>query len=476
MLDPGRTILHLDLDAFYCTVEEQRDPGLRGQPFAVGARPEERGVVASCSYAARRFGVRSAMPTSQALRLCPQLVIVPSRQAVYRSVSGQVMARLHALTPLVEQISIDEAFLDVTALVIPHQEEVSARAIARRLQQQIQQELGLSCSLGIASNKMMAKIASDFGKSQVTSGQSPQAICVVPFDKEAAFLAQLPVSALWGVGPKTETRLKSLNIHTIGQLAQRSLQELVRRFGAHGYDLFQHARGIDKRAIETTREAKSISSETTFVEDVEDWEALAGVLGELSLDVAIHLHRKNLQGDTIKIKVRWTDFTTPTRQMTLPQATDQAAVIEEAALELLRQLWAPGQPVRLLGVGVAGLTTVRQLSLWSETNTSWESANSEAQPFEQQPPVLTDDSKVVEENTTEESRPNESKANESKAIPAIMPVIIHDKAVHDEDSDEGEDNEWVRRQRQVQRVIIELQERYGPNIIHLGLVHQNDPE
>jgi DNA polymerase-4 len=455
MLDSIRTILHLDLDAFYCTVEEQRDPSLHGQPFAVGARPEQRGVVASCSYAARRFGVRSAMPMSQAVRLCPQLLIVPSRHAVYQDVSLQVMAHLHALTPLIEQISIDEAFLDVTSLVIPHQEATSARVIARHLQRQIKQELGLSCSLGVASNKMMAKIANDYGKSQITSGHSPQAICVVPFGEEAAFLAPLPVSALWGVGPKTEARLKGLNLHTIGQLAGYPLKELVRRFGSHGYDLFQHARGIDKRAIETSREAKSISSETTFVDDVEEWEALEAVLREQADDVAVHLHRKSLQGDTIKIKVRWADFTTPTRQKTLPQATDQAAVIAEAALELLRQLWAPSQRVRLLGVGVAGLTTVRQLSLWDEPETRKESGNRDTQPFDAQSLVLTeDDSKAVEENTTE-----------SMAIPVIMP----DKAVDDES--EGGGHEWVHKQRQVQRAIIELQERYGPNIIRLGPVH-----
>ena len=452
MLDPRRTILHLDLDAFYCTVEEQRDPALHGQPFAVGARPEERGVVASCSYAARRFGVRSAMPMSQALRVCPQLLIVPSRHAVYRSVSRQVMARLHALTPLVEQISIDEAFVDVTSLVIPGQEGASARVIARRLQKQIQQELGLSCSLGVATNKMMAKIASDYGKSQVTSGHSPQAICVVPFGDEAVFLAPLPVSALWGVGPKTEARLKSLNIHTIGQLAQRPMQELVRRFGSHGYDLFQHARGIDKRAIETSREAKSISSETTFVENVEVWDALAAVLQELSLDVAVHLHRKNLQGDTIKIKVRWADFTTPTRQMTLPQATDQAEVIVEAAHQLLRQLWAPGQPVRLLGVGVSGLTTVRQLNLWSKPEAS--SVNTS---LANQPLVLAEDSNlVVGENTSEGS--------------LSIPTVISDEMLHEH----GARDEWVRKQRQVQQAIVELQERYGPNIVRLGPTYQKE--
>lgn len=457
MLAPRRTILHLDLDAFYCTVEEQRDSTLRGKPFAVGARPEERGVVASCSYAARRFGVRSAMPTSQALRLCPQLVIVPSRHAVYRAVSQQVMARLHALTSQVEQISIDEAFLDVTALVIPAQEAATARVIARHLQQQMQQELGLSCSLGVASNKMMAKIASDYGKSQVTSGRSPKAICVVPFGEEAAFLAPLPVSALWGVGPKTEAQLKDLNLHTIGQLAEQSLKELVRRFGSHGYDLWQHAHGVDNRDIQTSRETKSISSETTFVEDVAEWDTLTQVLKEQSAEVADHLRRKKLQGNTVKIKVRWADFTTPTRQMTLPHPTDQAKVIEEAALQLLSQLGAPLRPVRLLGVGVGGLTAVRQLSLWSEPETRTEMP-------------------LLKENHAEALRSEQPEARTtialSKSDDSEDALVAQEETV----SPTLAPDEWARKQRRIQRAIIELQERYGPHIVHLGAVDQSSRE
>jgi DNA polymerase-4 len=456
MLSARRTILHLDLDAFYCTVEEQRDPGLRGQPFAVGARPEERGVVASCSYAARRFGVRSAMPTSQALRSCPSLLIVPTRHAVYREVSRQVMARLHALTPQVEQLSIDEAFLDVTGLVTPNQEVTTARLLAHRLQQQMQQELGLSCSLGVASNKMMAKIASDYGKSQVTDGRSPAAICVVPFGEEAAFLAPLPVSALWGVGPKTGAQLRALNLHTIGQLAQRSVQELVRRFGSHGYDLWQHARGIDNRDIQISRETKSISSETTFVEDVEEWDALAEVLREQAAEVASHLQRKKLQGNTIKIKVRWADFTTPTRQMTLPQATDQAGVIEEAALQLLRQLWLPPRPVRLLGVGVGGLTTVRQLSLWAEPAAEATALTLGADAIDADVlvgPHQNAQHLVVPDGVLLDPEPGAPAA--SIASGAFL--------------GNGVSKHGVSKRQQVQRAIAKLQQRYGSDIIHLGL-------
>ena len=196
-----RTIIHLDLDAFFCGVEEQRDPTLRGRPFAVGGRPEHRGVVASASYAARQFGVRSAIPMARAVRLCPDLVVVPPTFAAYRAVSHQVMERLYALTPLVEQLSIDEAFLDVTALGAP------GVAVASRLQATIHTDLGLSCSLGIATNKLVAKIATDIGKGRVRSGMMPHAICVVPPGDEAAFLAPLPATALWGVGPKTAAKL-----------------------------------------------------------------------------------------------------------------------------------------------------------------------------------------------------------------------------------------------------------------------------
>ncbi|MBI4771414.1 MAG: DNA polymerase IV, partial [Chloroflexi bacterium] len=204
-----RKILHLDLDAFFCAVEEQRDPALRGQAFAVGGRPEARGVVASCSYAARRFGVRSAMPMARAVKLCSGLIIVPSRHKVYSDVSRQVMERLYDLTPLVEQISIDEAFLDVSDL------PESGEALARRLQATMRDELRLPCSLGVATNKLVAKIASDVGKAAARTGAPPNAILVVPPGEEAAFLAPLPAAALWGVGPKTATRLAGLGIHTI---------------------------------------------------------------------------------------------------------------------------------------------------------------------------------------------------------------------------------------------------------------------
>jgi DNA polymerase-4 len=355
----ARTIIHLDLDAFFCAVEEQRDPTLRGRPFAVGGRPEHRGVVASASYAARQFGVRSALPMAQALRLCPQLVVVPPTFTAYRAASQQVMARLHALTPLVEQLSIDEAFLDVTDRAEP------GDTLAARLQATIRDDLALACSLGVATNKLVAKIATDVGKSLVRSGKMPQAICIVPPGDEAAFLAPLPATALWGVGPKTAEKLAELSIHTIGDIAAWPAADLARRFGQHGDDLARRARGVDDRPIMTERAAKSISQETTFARDVTDRELLERTLRKQADEIAQKLRRADLLGTTVKLKLRWPDFTTPTRQFTLRQPTDEPEEIAEAALRLFQQLWTGEQAVRLIGVGVSGLgSPPRQLGLW----------------------------------------------------------------------------------------------------------------
>jgi len=354
-----RTIIHLDLDAFFCAVEEQRDPSLRGKLFAVGGRPESRGVVSSASYAARQFGVRSAMPMARAVRLCPDLLVVPSNFSAYRAASQQVMERLHRLTPLVEQISIDEAFLDVTALGEP------GDVLAAQLQATIRDDLALSCSLGVATNKLVAKVATDVGKSLVRSGKIPQAICVVPPGDEAAFLAPLPATALWGVGPKTAEKLSELGMHTIGDIAAWPAADLARRFGQHGDDLARRARGIDDRPIVTERATKSISQETTFARDVTDRALLERTLREQASEIAQKLRREDLMGTTIKLKIRWPDFTTPTRQLTLPQPTDEPEVITEAALRLFGQIWTSEQAVRLIGVGVSGLgAPPRQLSLW----------------------------------------------------------------------------------------------------------------
>jgi DNA polymerase IV len=355
-----RTILHLDLDAFFCAVEELRDPALHGKPFAVGGQPNERGVVASCSYAARARGVHSAMPMIQALRLCREMLIVPPHRSAYEAQSEQVMTRLQNLSPLVEQISIDEAFVDVSDIREP------TAAIARKLQVQIWDELRLPCSVGVASNKLVAKIATETGKKTARGPGYPRALTVVPAGSEAEFLAPLPVSRLWGVGPKTEKRLSELGVHTIGELAAWDEHELAARFGENGRELARHARGIDERPVVTERETKSISQEITFARDVRDDKLLEATLKELSVEVGKSLRRERLAGSTVKLKLRWPDFTTLTRQTTLPTSTDQDDEIHTTALSLLRKVREKNQAVRLIGVGVSHLgPPVRQMDLWA---------------------------------------------------------------------------------------------------------------
>jgi DNA polymerase IV len=361
-----RTILHLDLDAFFCAVEENENPSLRGKAFAVGGKPEERGVVASCSYAARRNGVRSAMPMSKAIRLNPGLLIVPSRHRLYGEVSHKVMAILHEQTPLVEQISIDEAFLDISDI------RDEAEPSGRRLQARIRDELHLPCSIGIASNKLLAKLATEVGKALALQrikaqglAEPPNAVTVVGFGEEAAFLHPLPVDMLWGVGPKTSARLTELGIRTIGDLAKWPESELIRMFGENGRDLARHSKGIDDRPIVTERETKSISQEVTFSKDVREDKVLEDTLREQSVEIARQLRKNNLAGKTIKLKIRWPDFTTLTRQITLNDPTDQYQVIVKAAMDLLKSIRKPNQAVRLIGVGVTGLgEPMRQLGLW----------------------------------------------------------------------------------------------------------------
>ncbi|HSG41575.1 MAG TPA: DNA polymerase IV [Anaerolineales bacterium] len=362
----SRTILHLDLDAFFCSVEETRNPELRGKPFAVGGKPDERGVVASCSYAARKMGVRSAMPMSRAVRLCPGLIIVPSRHRIYGQVSKQVMERLHDVSGLVEQISIDEAFLDISDI------GDKPERVARGLQTRIRSELHLPSSIGIASNKLVAKIATEVGKGLALKRikaqglvESPNAVTVVPYGEEAAFLSPLPADMLWGVGAKTSQRLTEFGIHTIGDIANWPESELIRLFGENGRGLSRHAKGIDNRPVVTERETKSISQEVTFSVDVRDDKVLQKRIREQAARVASQLRKQGLAGSTIKLKIRWPDFTTLTRQTTLGHRTDQEDEIAKAALEMMDNVRKPNQAVRLIGVGVSGLgQPIRQLGLW----------------------------------------------------------------------------------------------------------------
>jgi DNA polymerase-4 len=356
-----RKILHLDLDAFFCSVEENNDPSLRGKPFVVGGQPGERGVVASCSYAARMYGVHSAMATGRAVRLCPDLIIISHRHADYGIISKKVMEYLKTLTPLIEQISIDEAFLDLSDL------PDSGDKLAISIQQYIWENFNLPCSIGVATNKLVAKIATNVGKASKRSNLPPRAIKVVSQGTEAEFLAPLPTQALWGIGPKTSARLACLGIHTIGDIVRWPKEERTKHLGKYGDELYKHAQGIDESEIHTSHGVKSVSNETTFARDVDDLQTLYETLHKLSESVGRRLRKKNLSGNTIKLKLRWHNFTTLSRQATLTNSTNDDYEIYSAAKKLFNTAWQSGKRVRLLGVGVTNFeNNPHQLSLWDK--------------------------------------------------------------------------------------------------------------
>lgn len=347
----SRTVLHVDLDAFFCSVEELLAPELTGQPFVVGGRPEGRGVVASASYAARRFGVRSAMPMAQAVRLCPSLRIVRPRHGEYSEYSDRVMQYLRDSVPTVEQISIDEAFLDAS------DDPRGGLGAAQEMQAEIRKRFVLPTSWGVAGNKLVAKIATEVGK--------PNGLISVPAGSEAQFLDPLPVAMLWGIGPKSEARLAELEIRTIGQLARLSDARAGQLFGDWGMELAARARGRDDRAVADSYEPRSLSAEQTFAKDVSSESKLRSCLLEMSERVGRRLRQAELAGSTVRIKLRWPDFATITRQSRLAQPTDQDQEIFRAAWLLFQANWRQGRAIRLLGVGLSDLAPpVRQLGLF----------------------------------------------------------------------------------------------------------------
>lgn len=358
-----RKIMHLDLDAFFCAVEEKLEPNLKGKAFAVGGSPENRGVVTSCSYAARQFGIKSGMPMVTALRIYPRLLVVCSHYDAYLDSSHQVMKKLQDLTPLVEQISIDEAFLDVSDLPQDTYE------IASGLQKGIKDELFLPCSIGIATNKLVAKIATNIGKSRNLGKTAPMAIVEVPPGEEEIFLAHLPVNEMWGIGPKTSLRLTRLGIHTIGDIVKTPKEVLIKELGKFGTDLIKRAHGMDDRPVADDHDIKSISNEVTFFQDVGDEGELVSTIQNLSIMTARRLREEGLSGYTIKIKIRWPNFETHSRQISLQEPTDQDSIIKKYALQLFFKIWQKEEKVRLLGVGVSQLTLpVRQLSLLDKSS------------------------------------------------------------------------------------------------------------
>jgi DNA polymerase-4 len=339
-----RRIIHIDMDAFYASVEQRDRPELSGKPVAVGGRPEGRGVVAASSYEARAFGVRSAMSMARALRLCPQLAVVPPDFAKYRAVSATVFGLFRAVTPLVEPLSLDEAYLDVTENAW---NEPLAVNVARRLKAQIREHTGLTASAGVAPNKFLAKIASGWKK--------PDGLTVVAPERVEAFLQQLPVDALWGVGPVTAARLRSISLERLIDIRAADPDLLRRTIGSHAGWLIDLAHGIDERPVEPSRPRKSVGTENTFAEDIADRDRIEEEITAMADEDAGWLARKGLFAKTVTIKVRYGDFTTITRSHTALPATQDAAHLARRAVALLERTEAGVRPVRLLGVSLHGL-------------------------------------------------------------------------------------------------------------------------
>jgi DNA polymerase-4 len=339
-----RKIIHLDMDAFYASVEQRDDPSLRGKPVAVGGSPQGRGVVAACSYEARKFGVRSAMPMARALRLCPQLAIVRPDFSKYRAVSQQVMAILRSVTPLVEPLSLDEAYLDVTENSLG---EPLAMEVAKHLKRRIREETSLTASAGVAPNKFLAKIASGWKK--------PDGLTVIAPERMEAFLRQLPVEALWGVGPVTAKKLRAIGIEKLVDVRAADAEALRRTVGSLADWLKRLSYGDDPRKVTPNRPWKSISAEDTYPEDLTDLKEMRPEIERLAKRVAGSVAKKGLVARTVTIKVRYPDFTTVTRSHTDEPPTADEKQIAGRALALLARTDAGKRPVRLLGVGVHGL-------------------------------------------------------------------------------------------------------------------------
>ena len=352
-------IIHVDMDAFYASVEMREQPGLAKLPVVVGGSAQGRGVVAAANYAARKYGIHSAMPMAQAQRLCPQLVTLPVRMPLYSKISQQIREIFQRYTPEIEPLSLDEAFLEVTASERLFGDAVT---IGKKIKHDIANELSLTASVGIAPSKFVAKIASDIDK--------PNGFVVVSKEEVQAFLDPLPVSRLWGVGKVTGGEFERLGIHTIKQLRQQPLQALQYRFGKFGEHIWNLAQGIDPRKIVTDSRAKSISNETTFAVDISERSVLQNHLLELTEQVAFRLRQQGFYARTVQIKLRFADFKTITRAMSLPGHSQTTKELWQAAKALLDTALA-GRPraIRLLGMGTSGLSRqpsgVQQADLFS---------------------------------------------------------------------------------------------------------------
>jgi DNA polymerase-4 len=340
------------MDCFYAAVHMRDDPSLRGRPVVIGGRPEERGVVAAASYEVRKYGVHSAMPSARARRLCPEAVFLPPDFRRYQRESEKIFAIYRDFTPLVQAVSIDEAYLDVSLHL---GEAGSATALAREIRRRVREERGLTVSVGVGPNKLIAKIASDF--------QKPDGLTVVRPEKVQAFLDPLPVRRLHGVGPATEKALAELGVQTVADLRGLEVDDLVARFGKHGRMLHEFARGIDDRPVETHNERKSLGTENTYTVDLRRLAEMEEEIDRMAREVADGLFRRGLAACTVTLKVRYADFTTLTRSRTFGLPVHDAGTIAGCARDLLRKTEAAARPIRLLGVTASNLVHSRLVQL-----------------------------------------------------------------------------------------------------------------
>ena len=341
-----RKIIHIDMDAFFASVEQKDNPAYRGKPLIVGGNPQSRGVVAACSYEARRFGIHSAMPCAKAVKLCPAAIFVRPRLQRYKEISLQIMSIFRHYTHLVEPLSLDEAFLDVTT---NQQNNPSATLLANLIRQQIHRELDLTASAGVSFNKFLAKVASDLNKPDGVSTISPaQAI---------SFLSTLPIGKFFGVGKVTEKKMARLGIKTGGDLRQWEEEKLVSHFGKSGTFLYNIVRAIDHREVQPNRVRKSIGNETTLSHDIDDLEEIRAILTDLSCRIERTLHKVAVGGHTLTLKVRYSDFTTITRSITLKNPVCDGPDILFHIPALLKSTDAGRRKVRLLGISISNLTT-----------------------------------------------------------------------------------------------------------------------
>jgi DNA polymerase-4 len=341
-----RRILHIDMDAFFSSVEQKRHPELVGKPVVIGGGgdPTKRGVVSTASYEARKFGIHSAMPLRMAYKLCPNAIFLPVDYEEYSRVSRKFKAVLGEFTETIEDVGIDEAFLDISSV------DKTSEEIAKEIKKRIKEETDLNCSVGIAPNKLLAKIASDLDK--------PDGLTILTEEDIEKRIWPLPARKLQGVGPKTEAYLKELGIKTIGELAALPLEKLIEEFGqSYGSYLYEASRGIDESELITYWEPKSISKETTFQKDIDNWQLIAKNLAELTQDVVAGMKEEGYRGRTVTVKMRFTDFKTYTRAKTLDKLTDSEGEIRRAAFDCLSRFELK-KKVRLIGVRISNLEKV----------------------------------------------------------------------------------------------------------------------